>query len=215
MKGIFITFEGPDGSGKTTQIKKLADSLTHVGYDVVVTREPGGTVISDQIRSILLSPHHTEMVDQAEVLLYAASRAQHVMEVIYPSLEQNKIVLCDRYIDASVAYQGYGLGIDPDFVKLISEFASAKLQPKRTYMLDVPVQVSLERIHHRAVQQSGHLLDRIELKHMDYHSKVREGFLCIAQHNTERIKVIQAVRSEVEIAHEIWEDCRTLLEQYK
>ena len=113
MKGLFITFEGPDGAGKTTQIKILAEQLQRLGYEVVITREPGGTVISDQIRRILLAAENKEMTDQAEVLLYAASRAQHVHEKIIPALHHNKIVLCDRYIDASLAYQSSGLHLRP------------------------------------------------------------------------------------------------------
>ena len=155
MNGIFITFEGPDGAGKTTQLKKLAEELKKQGHDVLVTREPGGTAISDQIRSIILDPVNKEMVDQAEVLLYAASRAQHVHQLILPALAAGRIVLCDRFIDASVAYQAYGLGVDVEMVKAISHYASSGLQATRTYILDVPVEVSLARLHHRASGTGG------------------------------------------------------------
>ncbi|NQX70573.1 dTMP kinase [Paenibacillus alba] len=216
MNGIFITFEGPDGAGKTTQLRMLAEDLKKLGHDVLVTREPGGTAISDQIRSIILDPAHKEMVDQAEVLLYAASRAQHVHQLILPALKAGRIVLCDRFIDASVAYQAYGLGIEVDIVKEISRYASSGLEATRTYILDVPVEVSMARLHGRASGSgtNAQQLDRIEQKHVDYHSRVRAGFHQIAADHPERVRVVNANRSEVEIATEIWEDCNRLLEEH-
>ncbi|KQX57712.1 MULTISPECIES: dTMP kinase [unclassified Paenibacillus] len=216
MNGIFITFEGPDGAGKTTQLKKLAEELKKQGHDVLVTREPGGTAISDQIRSIILDPVNKEMVDQAEVLLYASSRAQHVHQLILPALAAGRIVLCDRFIDASVAYQAYGLGVDVDMVKAISRYASSGLQATRTYILDVPVEVSLARLHHRAsgTGVNAQQLDRIEQKNVDYHSRVREGFHQIAADHPERVRVVNANRSEDEIAKDIRTDCNQLLEEH-
>ncbi|MDQ0892033.1 dTMP kinase [Paenibacillus sp. V4I9] len=216
MNGIFITFEGPDGAGKTTQLKKLAEELKKQGHNVLVTREPGGTAISDQIRSIILDPVNKEMVDQAEVLLYAASRAQHVQQLILPALAAGRIVLCDRFIDASVAYQAYGLGVDVDMVKAISRYASSGLQATRTYILDVPVEVSMARLHHRAsgTGVNAQQLDRIEQKNVDYHSRVREGFHQIAADHPERVRVVNANRNEEEIAKDIWTDCNCLLEEH-
>lgn len=216
MNGIFITFEGPDGSGKTTQLKKLGEELKKLGHDVLVTREPGGTAISDKIRSIILDPVNEEMVDQAEVLLYAASRAQHVHELILPALEAGCIVLCDRFIDASVAYQGYGLGLDVEQVKAISRYASSGLQATRTFILDVPVEVSMARLHQRAsgATNAAEPLDRIEQKHVDYHGRVREGFHQIASDHPERVTVINANRSVEEIAADIWSQCNRLLEEH-
>lgn len=216
MNGIFITFEGPDGSGKTTQLKKLGEELKKLGHDVLVTREPGGTAISDKIRSIILDPVNEEMVDQAEVLLYAASRAQHVHQLILPALEAGRIVLCDRFIDASVAYQGYGLGLDVEQVKAISRYASSGLQATRTFILDVPVEVSMTRLHQRAsgATTAAEQLDRIEQKHVDYHSRVREGFHQIASDHPERVRVINANRSVEEIAEDIWSQCNRLLEEH-
>lgn len=213
MKGVFITFEGPDGAGKTTQIKKLAAVLQEKGYDVVVTREPGGTSISDQIRKVLLSPDNREMVDQAEVLLYAASRAQHVHELIMPALASNKIVLCDRFIDASMAYQAHGLGVDEEMVRSINRFASSGLAPHRTYLFDVPVEVGLARLSRRQSATSSAELDRIEQKASDYHRKVREGFIRIAEHNRERVLLIDANRPEEDITVDIISDCNRLLTQ--
>jgi dTMP kinase len=214
VEGIFITFEGPDGAGKTTQLQRLAKELQAMGYEIVVTREPGGTVISDQIRSIILSPDNQEMVDQAEVLLYAASRAQHVHQRILPALQNKKIVLCDRFIDASIAYQAYGLGIDIELVDSISRFASSGLQASRTYLLDIPVEISQKRLLQRSNGSLHAQLDRIEQKGLEYHRRVREGFHRIAENQPKRIVVINAHRTEDEIAGDIWTDCKRLLEEH-
>lgn len=210
MRGCFITVEGPDGSGKTTQIRKLAAALTAIGLDVVTTREPGGTRISDRIRELLLDPDHTEMCDQAEILLYAASRAQHVHERILPALAEGKVVLCDRFVDASMAYQAYALGRDPEAVRRINLFATSSLAPHRTYLLDVPIEVGLRRIRERAAA-SGAGLDRIERRGPEYHRRVREGFARIAEAEPDRIRRIDADRDPDAVAEDIWEDCRRLL----
>jgi dTMP kinase len=214
VKGLFITFEGPDGSGKTTQLKKLAAALEQAGYAVLVTREPGGTSISDQIRTIVLSPDNGAMVDQAEVLLYAASRAQHVHEKIIPALQANQIVLCDRFIDASVAYQAFGLGIGEDEVRAINQFASSGLQPNRTYLLDVPVEVSQQRLLQRANTSANLALDRIEQKKTDYHHRVRKAFLKIAETEEHRVCLVRADRSEDEIFSDIRNDFFRLYTNY-
>lgn len=213
MKGMFITFEGPDGAGKTTQLKKLAEQLQHEGYEVVVTREPGGTFISDQIRTILLSPENKAMADQAEVLLYAASRAQHVQEKILPALQRGHLVLCDRYIDASIAYQSFGLGIDEDVIAAINRFAGSGLEPDRTYLLDIPVEESNRRLVGRASSNPQESLDRIEQKNLEYHSRVREGFLSIYARNQQRVCFIDANRPVELLAEEILKDCKRFLEQ--
>lgn len=213
MSGLFITFEGPDGAGKTTQLKKLSTMLRDHGHDVIVTREPGGTSISDQIRKILLSPDNKEIVDQAEVLLYAASRAQHVHELIMPALAADKIVICDRFIDASMAYQAFALGVDEEAVRMINRFASSGLTPHRTYMLDIPVEVSLSRLNHRQSTAANSELDRIEQKAAEYHRKVREGFKRIAERHRDRVYVVDANRTEEEIAEDIISDCKRLLTQ--
>lgn len=206
MNGLFITFEGPDGSGKTTQLHLLAQRLVEEGYDPLVTREPGGTEISDQIRSLLLDPDNSAMMDQTEVLLYAASRAQHVHQKIIPALQQNRIVLCDRFIDASIAYQAYGLGIDLETVAAISRFASSGLKPHRSYLMDLPVEMARERLATRNGVSTEPLLDRIELKDAAYHSRVRDGFLKIAASEPSRVKLIPADRPQQVIADEIAED---------
>ncbi len=216
MKGMFITFEGPDGAGKTTQIQKLAAYLQQAGHDVLMTREPGGTRISDHIRSILLNPEHVEMVDQAEVLLYAASRAQHIHEKIIPALEIGKIVLCDRFIDASMAYQAYGLGIAAEQVRAINAFASSGLQPVRTYMVDITPEESRKRLNQRASAggSQGESLDRIEQKQLDYHAKVREGFLNIAAEEPERVLLVNGAREAEAVFDDIVKDCERLIQQF-
>ncbi|MCY9592396.1 dTMP kinase [Paenibacillus chitinolyticus] len=213
MKELFLTFEGPDGSGKTTQLRRLAESLQALGYDTVVTREPGGTPISDHIRSLVLTPDHKEMADHTEVLLYAASRAQHVREFIVPALKANRIVLCDRFVDASLAYQAYGLGISFDEVAAINRFATGGLEPTRTYLLDVPVETSRQRLLARTQSAGGEGLDRIEQKGEAYHTRVREGFMKILEQNPKRICLIDADRTQDEIAHDILQDCKQLLDR--
>jgi len=213
VKGIFITFEGPDGAGKTTQIKKLAEALQRSGYEIIVTREPGGTKISDKIRSILLSPDHKEMVNQAEVLLYAASRAQHVHEIILPALKNNIIVLCDRFIDASVAYQSYGLGIEESVVQSINAFASSGIQPFRTYMLDISAEESHRRLIRRASESNVKELDRIEQRDLAYHRRVRNGFINISRAESDRVLLVNADRTIDEISQDIIKDCQRVIQQ--
>lgn len=193
MAGLLITFEGPDGAGKTTQITLLAEALKAGGYQVVLTREPGGTAISDKIREILLNPAHDMMVAEAEVLLYAASRAQHVKEKIEPALEQGKIVLCDRFVDASIAYQGFGLGLGEEVIRAINQFATGGLLPSLTFLLDIPPEEGMRRLKKRAG------LDRIEAKGLDYHRKVREGFLKLASRE-KRFVTIDA-RQRIDVIH--------------
>jgi dTMP kinase len=206
VKGLFITFEGPDGSGKTTQLKRLAAELIQSGYNVMVTREPGGTPISDQIRKIVLSPDNSSMVDQTEVLLYAASRAQHVHEKIIPALQRDQIVLCDRFIDASIAYQAFGSGMDESQVREINQFASSGLKPHRTYMIDVPVEVSQHRLLQRKQSEFDLVLDRIEQKESQYHNRVRDAFHRIAKDEQQRVCLIKGDRTEDQIFSDIRSD---------
>ena len=204
MKGCFITFEGIDGSGKTTQIARMHTFLQEHGYEVVLTREPGGTRISDRIRELLLNPEHHEMEEATEVLLYAASRAQHVREKIVPALEQGKIVLCDRFLDASLAYQGYGLGLSLSDILAVNRFATGGVVPDRTYFLELPLDVSRERLAARFSSQEGP--DRIEQKPASYHERVYEGFFEIRTQHPERIVPINANRSLEEIQQDLQDD---------
>lgn len=211
MNGFFITFEGPDGAGKTTQIKLLAEALQHMGCHVLLTREPGGSAIGDQIRSVLLSPDNAAMADRTEVLLYAAQRAQHVQERIIPALRDGYIVLCDRFIDASIAYQAFGLGVEESFVRMASEFAANGLKPHRTYMLDLPAEESRKRLIARVSASAEAQLDRIEQKSLDYHRRVRDGFLHIAATDRERIVLLDAQQSAHILNQAILFDCKRFL----
>ena len=172
MKGIFITAEGPEGAGKTTITGMIAAHLKENGYPVVLTREPGGIKIAEQIRHIILNPENTEMDARTEALLYAASRRQHLAEKVLPALEQGRIVLCDRFIDSSLAYQGYARGIGIEEVYRINQFATGGLLPDLTLYFDVEAETGLSRIaknHNREV-------NRLDLEAIDFHRKVREGF---------------------------------------
>lgn len=192
MSGLFITFEGPDGAGKTTQINRVCEWFDQQGVAYVRTREPGGTALSDKVRELLLNPDHSEMADESEVLLYAASRAQLVKEVIRPALDNGQIVLCDRYVDASLAYQGYGLGLPIEQIASINRFATKGILPHRTYLLDIPVEIGLNRIRHKR----GTHPDRIEQKNLDYHMVVRNGFLTLAEQEPSRFCRIDARQGE-------------------
>lgn len=195
-KGLFITFEGVEGSGKSTQIDLLAEFLSEKGYEVVSTREPGGTAIGDKIRKIVLNPDFTEMDFKAEALLYAANRAQHVAEVIAPALAQGKIIISDRYTDSSLAYQSFGRGLDQKKVENISEWATGGLEPDLTILLDIPADKGLKRT-------SRSLADRIEQENIDFHDRVSKGFLKLAKKFPKRFKVIDATKDVDQIHQEV------------
>ena len=195
MARFFITFEGIDFSGKTTQAKKLANYLREKGYsakggsafgrEVVLIREPGGERISEKIRKILLSEKNREVTHTTELLLYLASRAQLTQRVILPSLREKKVVICDRYSDSTLAYQGYGRGLNKSMIKNLNQVASSGLSPDLTILLDVPVKVCLKR---KAKEKKGK--DRLEKEKLEFHQKIRDGYLKIAQKNKKRIKII-------------------------
>jgi dTMP kinase len=204
---LFVTLEGPDGSGKSTQIARLAARLGEKGIEHVTTREPGGTPISDQIRALLLDPQNKAMVAKTEALLYAASRAQHVAEVIRPALARGEVVLCDRYIDASIAYQATGLGLSIDYVRRLNEEATDGLWPHRTYLIDVPCELGITRAAHAR----GGGLDRIEQRDLTYHQRVREQFLLLAKEQPERFCLIDGTKPLDEVTEAIWEDMSRFL----
>jgi len=184
MPGFFITFEGIDFCGKTTQAKKLANCLKRKGYKVVLIREPGGEKIAEKIRKILLSEKNKEITPMTELLLYIASRAQLTQRVILPSLARKKVVICDRYSDSTLAYQGYGRGLNKNMIKYLNRVSTFGLVPNLTILLDVPVEISLKR---KAKEKRG---DRLEREKVEFHKKVRDGYLKIAEKNKKRIKVI-------------------------
>jgi dTMP kinase len=193
---MFITFEGPDGSGKTTQIKMLADYLESRGKVVLHTREPGGTVISEQIRQVILSKKNLEMQHETEALLFSAARAQIVSELIRPALAEGKIVLCDRYADSTMAYQGYGLGLDIDALRVITRFATGGLAPDLTLYIDVPVEVGLAR--RQQIETN-----RLDVKAADYHRRVREGFMQLVRAEPQRWVVIVGTQAIDDVQQEI------------
>ncbi|MDA8213320.1 MAG: dTMP kinase [Clostridia bacterium] len=190
MKGLLITLEGPDGAGKTSQLQNIAEILVEQGYTVITTREPGGTSVGTAIRNLLLNPEHGKMTDKAEVLLYAADRAQHVQELILPALSRGDAVVCDRYIDSTLAYQGYGRNLDLEFLERVNSIATGGLKPDLTLILDVPSEVGLGRIINGRLNGAG--VDRIEGQALEFHQRVRAGYLAIAAKEPERCRIIDA-----------------------
>ncbi len=213
MSGVFITFEGPDGSGKSTQLKLAAEYLRAKGYRVTTTRDPGGTAISNQIRQVLLRPENTELFSQTEVLLYAASRAQLVHEVILPALLAGEIVLCDRFIDASVAYQAFGNRVPQHIIEDINDYSSSGLSPARTYLFMVTPEQGRARVLGRSEQEFTKNLDRIEQKGIDYHQRVLDGFEHLAKTEDERIMRIDGTQSVEEIAKTVAHDLDNFLKE--
>ena len=187
-KGKFITFEGSEGSGKSTQSKLLAQYLKRKGCSVLFLREPGGTKISEKIRKILLDHKNDSMSASCELLLYMAGRAQLVEEVIKPHLLQGTIVICDRFLDSTVAYQGYGLGIDLGLIKYIGNFSTGGIKPDLTIFLDLPVTDGLK---HRRLRE-----DRIEKRPLSYHERVRKGYARIAKSDPGRFKIVRVAEDK-------------------
>lgn len=205
MPGKFIAFEGPDGAGKTTQMKKAGERLTARGFDVVYTREPGGTSISEKIRQILLDPANREMVDKTEALLYAAARAQHVEELIRPAVGAGKVVLCDRFTDSTLAYQGFGRGIDRDLLRLVNDMAVGGMFPSLTIILDIEPGTGLSRISETRLGEQGQPgKDRLEMESIEFHRRVRDGFLTLAGEHPGRYRVLAADREPAVVADEVW-----------
>lgn len=187
---LFITFEGVDGSGKTTQIERLKRYLIRRGLACVVTREPGGPPISEKVRKILLDPNHQKFNPWTELLLYEAARAQHVDEVIKPLLRKGTIVLCDRFNDATLAYQGYGRGLDLSLIRRLNRLASQGIEPDLTILLDCPLKLGLKRARQRNRVSKNEKEGRFEREKTPFHRRVREGYLEIARREPRRIKVI-------------------------
>ena len=199
-RGLFITFEGVDGAGKSTQIRRLAANLKREGVSVLVTREPGGTPISERIREVLLERQHHKMVSTTELLLYAAARSQHVAQCIAPALAEGQIVISDRFGDAMVAYQGHGRGLDLELIHHLNRVATDGLVPDLTIVLDVPVKVGRERTRRRR-----RALDRLELEDFEFHQRVREGYLTIAKEEPHRVRVIHSEQNFKLVRDEIRE----------
>jgi len=188
----FITFEGIEGCGKTTQLQLLARLLGGRGHRVTMTREPGGCPIADQVRNILLDADNRAIVPLAELFLYAAARAQHVSEVVAPALEAGRIVLCDRFTDATIAYQGYGRGLDLSVINQLNSLATAGIRPHLTLLLDCPAETGLGRAMARINGTTGAREERFELESLHFHQRVRDGYLELARQEPRRFVIIDA-----------------------
>lgn len=208
-RGLFLTLEGVDGCGKSTQLAFLTEYLKQKGLDVLLTREPGGCAISEQVREILLSPENKAMSAETEMLLYAAARAQHIAEKILPALEAGKVVLCDRYLDSSIAYQGYGRELGEARVRQINWYAIERCMPDATFLFLLEVDRSFERI-----RQGRESKDRLEQESRGFFERVDFGFHALAQQE-ERIRVIDAARSVEQVWAELREKVDEVLEQWQ
>ncbi|MBF0819402.1 dTMP kinase [Streptococcus acidominimus] len=194
-QGIFITFEGPDGAGKTTVLQELLPRLTALGKQVTTTREPGGVAIAEDIRSVILNPQNTAMDDKTELLLYIAARRQHLKERILPALESGQLLLVDRFIDSSVAYQGFGRGLDIEAIEWLNQYATDGLKPDLTLYFDIDVEEGLARIARNADRD----IDRLDMEALDMHERVRAGYLALLDKESERIVKIDASKTLEEV----------------
>lgn len=206
MKGIFITFEGPDGAGKTTILNMLSEELKEKGVEAVFTREPGGIRIAEQIREVILNKENTEMDPRTEALLYAAARRQHIVEKVIPVLNEGKIIICDRFIDSSLAYQGYAREIGVDDVYSINMFAIDGVMPEVTLYFDLEPERGLMRIN----GNEGREVNRLDLEKMDFHLKVQTGYKQLIEKFPDRIKVINADQS----LENVYRDVKEVLVPY-
>lgn len=207
---MFITLEGPEGSGKTTQIPLLVDWLREQGYEVELTREPGGTDIGNQIRDVLHDPVNTAMDATAEILLYSADRAQHVAQCIRPALAAGKVVVSDRYYDSTLAYQGYGRGLNLKMLRTITSFATSGLKPDLTLYLDIAPEEGLKRR-----QASGEEWNRLDAETLDFHQRVRAGYMELIAQEPERWVVIDASRLVEDVQGEIRAEVEARLEKVR
>ena len=204
-RGLLITFEGSEGSGKTTQISRLSMRFEDAGFDVVCTREPGGTDIGEEIRHLLKhASFDMKITPEAELLLFAASRTQLVREVIVPALGKGKIIFCDRFLDSTTVYQGVGRQISAEPVHIINTFAVGNIMPDITVVLDIPAETGFARIKHRTTD----LPDRMEGETIDFYRKVREGYLLLAKAMPERFIVVDGSRSRKWIEEKLWDELR-------
>ena len=193
---MFITIEGPEGSGKTTAVETAVKKLQEMGYEIVRTREPGGTPISEQIRNVILDKENTAMDGRTEALLYAASRRQHLVEKVWPALKEGKIVICDRYLDSSLAYQGGARGLGVDNILNINLFATENTWPDLTLLFDIKPEIGLARINSNANRE----VNRLDLEKIDFHNKVRESFLALAKRFPDRYVIIDASQDRDTVA---------------
>ncbi|MCI9092580.1 MAG: dTMP kinase [Coprobacillus sp.] len=207
MSGFFITFEGGEGSGKTTIAKMIKDQLTKEGYSVVLTREPGGVEIAEEIRNIIHDIKNTNMDKKTEALLYAASRRQHLIEKVIPALDKNCIVICDRFIDSSLVYQGIARGIGIDEVYQMNLFATENILPVRTIFFDIKPEDGLKRVYDNKDRE----VNRLDLEALDFHQKVYEGYLEICDKYSERIVKIDASQNIEGVFNQVIEKIKEII----
>lgn len=206
---LFITLEGPEGSGKTSAIKIVKDRLESLGYQIEMTREPGGTLISEQIREVILDKKNTMMDPRTEALLYAASRRQHLVEKIWPSLKQGKIVFCDRYLDSSLAYQGYARGLGIQEILNVNNYATEGTFPDITFLFDIDPKIGLERINKNKDRE----VNRLDEEKLSFHQKVREGYLLLSKKFPDRYIVLDASKPLEEVSSKVFEEIIKKLER--
>ncbi|MDY2575548.1 MAG: dTMP kinase [Bacilli bacterium] len=199
---LFVTLEGPEGSGKTSAIKIVKDRLESLGYQIEMTREPGGTLISEQIREVILDKKNTMMDPRTEALLYAASRRQHLVEKIWPSLKQGKIVFCDRYLDSSLAYQGYARGLGIQEILNVNNYATEGTFPDITFLFDIDPKIGLERINKNKDRE----VNRLDEEKLSFHQKVREGYLLLSKKFPDRYIVLDASKPLEEVSSKVFEE---------
>ncbi len=198
-RALFVTFEGTEGVGKSTQVRAIAEHYQRKGLKVLTTREPGGTDIGNEIRAILVQTRSEQLCALSELFLLQAARAQHVSQILRPALHNYHLILCDRYADASVAYQGFGRGLDPTWVQSLNEKACDGLTPNLTLLMDMPMEAALERALSRIEASTGAKEDRFEKEAKDFHRRVREGYLSLAKQNPSRFVVVDSNRTPQKI----------------
>ena len=209
VRNLFITFEGPEGAGKTSVLKVMVERLQQENIDVLATREPGGIEIAEKIREVILNPAHTAMDARTEALLYAAARSQHFHEKVQPALEAGKLVLCDRFIDSSLVYQGIGRGLGVQAVQAINEFAIGSRIPDQTILFDLDPAIGLARIEANRADE----INRLDTEGLAFHEKVRAGYLQLAQQNPERIRIVDASQSLEDVIESTWAILKELLKE--
>lgn len=208
MSGLFITLEGGEGAGKTTVANSVIERLSLLGIKAIYTREPGGIKIAEKIREVILDRNHTEMDGRTEALLYAAARRQHLVEKVRPAMEKGYVVLCDRFVDSSIVYQGYARGIGMDEVRKINEFAIEGFMPKLTIFFDIPPQEGLKRISENKERE----VNRLDLEDLSFHELVYEGYKKQVLTDPSRIISVDATKSIKELTNEV---CALILDQIK
>lgn len=212
MKGVFISFEGGEGAGKTTQIEILAKRLDNLGLKPLITRQPGGTPLGEKLREILVRKSNDPPGPLAELLLYAADRAHHVQSIILPALKKGTTVLCDRYADATEAYQQWGRGLPAELVKGLNDIAVGGLWPNRTIILDLPPESGVKRSLERQTETLAPREERFELEALSFHEKVRGGYLAIAERTPQRVRVVDASGDPMSVAERVWPQLADLFE---